>query len=350
MRFIKGKGGSTQKKIEEEIGVKIIFPPSRIEDSIVIEGSSADSITRASERIHSIVDEAVNSPNLDYSHFVSLPLAIHPELVEKLVNFQMSILGSSNLGEDENLVSNSQGDASDDEDESSVAVPVQVEDDKEIEVDINKIQRVSYAPKVPKPTKKELSKHSAVADLRIEKSIFIKPATFHLTVLMLKLWNKDRVAAAGEVLQSVASRVNEALDNRPVSIRLQGLKSMKGSLAKARVIYAPVEEVGSEGRIERACQVIIDAFVDAGLVLERDAGTKLKLHATVMNARHRNRKQKIRFADSFDARDVFKQYGSEEWGEYLIPEAHLSQRFVFDENGYYHCCSSITFPKSTQLD
>uniref|UniRef100_M0ZRK8 Nucleic acid binding protein n=1 Tax=Solanum tuberosum TaxID=4113 RepID=M0ZRK8_SOLTU len=38
-------------------------------------------------------------------------------------------------------------------------------------------------------------------DLGIEKSIFIKPKTFHLTVLMLKLWNKDRIEAAAEVLR-----------------------------------------------------------------------------------------------------------------------------------------------------
>lgn len=40
-----------------------------------------------------------------------------------------------------------------------------------------------------------------ISDLGIDRSIFIKPKTFHLTVLMLKLWNKDRVAAAAEVLQ-----------------------------------------------------------------------------------------------------------------------------------------------------
>lgn len=40
-----------------------------------------------------------------------------------------------------------------------------------------------------------------LAELGIEKSIFIKPNTFHLTVLMLKLWNKDRVNAARDVLK-----------------------------------------------------------------------------------------------------------------------------------------------------
>ena len=37
--------------------------------------------------------QAINSPSLDYSHFISLPLAMHPELVDKLIKFQNSILG-----------------------------------------------------------------------------------------------------------------------------------------------------------------------------------------------------------------------------------------------------------------
>lgn len=51
------------------------------------------------------------------------------------------------------------------------------------------------------PTKSKSQFTFYSADLGIEKSIFIKPKTFHLTVLMLKLWNKDRVDAATEVLR-----------------------------------------------------------------------------------------------------------------------------------------------------
>lgn len=32
---------------------------------------------------------------------------------------------------------------------------------------------------------------------------------------------------------------------------------MRGSLAKARVVYAPVEEIGSEGRLMHACRILI---------------------------------------------------------------------------------------------
>ncbi|GKD74525.1 activating signal cointegrator 1 complex subunit 1, partial [Tanacetum coccineum] len=69
---------------------------------------------------------------------------------------------------------------------------------------------------------------------------------------------------------------------------------MKGSLAKVRVLYAPVEVLGGEDRL-------------------------------LMNARHRKRTKYTKKFDSFDARGVMEKYGSEEWGEYLIPEVHLSQ-------------------------
>ncbi|KAG4945067.1 Activating signal cointegrator 1 complex subunit 1 [Glycine soja] len=355
-RFIKGKGGSTQKKIEEDMGVKIIMPTSKEEDFVTIEGISVNSVNSASEKIQAIIDETVNSRNLDYSHFISLPLAIHPELVNKLISFQHSILGigscmdentytESDSNEDEGTTTDTKEVDQLSKENSGVAVELKANDNSEsVKVNLTNIPLVSYAPKA--------SKSSAPSDLGIDKSIFIKPKTFHLTVLMLKLWNNERIKTASEVLQSISSKVMEALDNRPLSIRLKGLECMKGSLAKARVLYAPVEEIASEGRLLRACQVIIDAYVEAGLVLENDAKQKLKLHATVMNARHRKRNKNTwtRKVDSFDARGIFKQYGSEDWGQYLIREAHLSQRFSFDENGYYHCCASIPFPENMQVE
>ncbi|KAF5183285.1 Activating signal cointegrator 1 complex subunit [Thalictrum thalictroides] len=326
IRFIKGKGGSTQKQIEEETGAKIVFPSSKKENFIVIEGVSVESITKASEKIKVILEEAIRSPNLDYSHFVSLPLAYHLGLVDKLINFQNSILGISNSSRDANVFSESDGSSGDEIDNSdqrldegrNMEVKLKVEDENEqVNAGITKIPIVSYSPKA--------SKSSSLSDLGIDKSIFIKPKTFHLTVLMLKLWNNERIIAATEVLQRVSLKVIDALEGRPVSVRLKGLECMKGSLAKARVLYMPVEVIGGEDRLLRACQVINDAYLEAGLVLEKDACQKLKLHGTVMNARHRKRKKMTKRFDSFDARSIVKQYGSEDWGDYIIPEVHLSQ-------------------------
>lgn len=370
MRFIKGKWGGTQKEIEAETGVKIIFPLSKKEDSIVLEGNSAESIALASEKIQTIVDKAVNSRDLDYSHFVSLPLAIHPGLVDKLVNFQNTILGITVDDKDTNPDNEMGGDTSDERENHSTASKVSAEmkvekANADVEIKVNSNQHPTETPLVAVVKAVDADTHIRVnatniplvsylpkekkRDLGIDKSIFIKPQTFHLTVLMLKLWNKERVKAATEVLQSVSSKVMDALENRPVFIRLKGLDCMRGSKAKAFVLYAPVEEIGAEGRLLRACQVITDAFVEAGLVIGKDAD-QLKLHATLMNARHRKRKIRSRKVEAFDARGIFELYGGEEWGEYCVGEAHVSQRFVFDENGYYHCCASIPFPQNTQVD
>ncbi|KAE8714695.1 Eukaryotic LigT isoform 2 [Hibiscus syriacus] len=184
IRFVRGKEGSTKEKIEKETGVQIILPSSKQEDAIkpigrvvqssshcycvgnsiqhkVIEGTSADSVTKASKVIQHIIDEAVKTPSLDYSHFVSLPLAIHPELVDKLVNFQNSILGIKDTCAVENQEGNSDGDASESDAQgqqfgkgSAVAVELKVADGREsVKVDISGIPLVSYEPKELKESK-----------------------------------------------------------------------------------------------------------------------------------------------------------------------------------------------------
>ncbi|KAK9690218.1 hypothetical protein RND81_09G112900 [Saponaria officinalis] len=294
------------------------------------------------QKIQSIIDEAAKSPELAYSHFISLPLAIHPEFVDKVTKFQSTILGHDDRKDiNTSMGDNSRASASEDagnvnKPENDLAVAV------ELKVDIHNIPTVSYAPKA--------TKSATLHDLRIDESIFLKPQRLHLTVLMLKLWNKQRILAATEVLQGICSEVNDVLDNRPLFVRLKGLDLMRGTKAKAKVLYAPIEEVGDEGRLTRACQIITDAYVKAGLVLEADAQQKLKLHATLMNTSSRQPRRKVkRFDNSFDATGIFKQFGSEEWGEYHIREAHLSQRSVYDDNGYYHCCASIPFPDNTKV-
>ena len=146
-----------------------------------------------------------------------------------------------------------------------------------------------------------------LAELGIEKSIFIKPSTFHLTVLMLKLWNKDRVNAARDVLKvkrlcsfvlwmvhdigcfvyrvyllvwwmlwitgHCSLDLKDWWDNDTflffalqfylpngwfthLLFRCLVKDCMRGSLAKARVLYIPVEEIGDEGRLLRACSIL----------------------------------------------------------------------------------------------
>ena len=87
--------------------------------------------------------QAVQGRMLDYSHFISLPLAIHPDLVDKLNYFQSSILGSSASNEESDK-DESRSEGSIDEmdhdhkqgDSSSVSINLQVQE-KSVEVNID---------------------------------------------------------------------------------------------------------------------------------------------------------------------------------------------------------------------
>lgn len=57
IRFVRGKDGSTKEKIEKETGVQIILPSSKQEDAIIIEGTSAVSVAKASKEIQHIINE-----------------------------------------------------------------------------------------------------------------------------------------------------------------------------------------------------------------------------------------------------------------------------------------------------
>jgi activating signal cointegrator complex subunit 1 len=88
--------------------------------------------------------QAVQSRMLDYSHFISLPLAIHSDLVNKLNRFQSSILGASASHEDSDK-DESLSEGSIDEmdyghmnaDSSSVSIKLQVKEEETVRVKIN---------------------------------------------------------------------------------------------------------------------------------------------------------------------------------------------------------------------
>jgi len=134
LRFVKGKGGKVQKKIEEKTGAKLGFVSTPEKTTVVVDGPSAKSVTTAAETIQQILEEAVKSPNLQYSHFISLPLAVHTELVEKLTDFQNSVLSLSGTAGKEESDSDSASNAESSEDDfegKKITVDLNVEDNTE---------------------------------------------------------------------------------------------------------------------------------------------------------------------------------------------------------------------------
>jgi len=294
LRFLVGKGGIMKEKIETQTGARMRIPSAQESNQkkpVVVEASSEESLNMAVTQIQEVLDEAIRSPSFQYSHFISIPLALHPPLLESVTGFQESVLESVRSSSDD----------------------------------------------------------SCTTDKGIDKSIFVKPTTFHLTLLMLKLWNEDRVHAAINCLQRTMPHVHEALGNSPLSIKLTGVDCMQGNPAKAHVLYADVEANDQAERLLSATQVITEAFTEAGLVMDKDKEQAVKLHATLMNTTQRGgstggKRRRFPRRIPFDGTEIMAKYQSYQWGEYRVSEAHLSQRFVYDENGYYHCCTSIPFP------
>ncbi|XWS18979.1 hypothetical protein CRYUN_Cryun32bG0091300 [Craigia yunnanensis] len=156
--MVESENGSQMQEINEAV-IEVMDAtgsPKVLEDDIEDETLKEEPVLSAAK--HSLSVAAVKPPSLDYSHFVSLPLAIHPELVDKLVNFQNSILGISDACVDENLEGNSHGDTFKDDGHdqqlgkgSAIAVGLKVSDDKKsVKVDPSGIPLVSYAPKESK--------------------------------------------------------------------------------------------------------------------------------------------------------------------------------------------------------
>ncbi|CAK9267183.1 unnamed protein product [Sphagnum jensenii] len=288
MGFIIGKGASTKKQIEADTGAELCIPrrdEARSHNPVVVRGPSQEAVDAAVLQIKQILEETIQSPRLQYSHFISIPLASNLTLVERVKSFRESVLTSADASSD--------------------------------------------------------------AYRGVDESIFVKPATFHLTLLMLKLWNEERVCMAQECLQRVMPDIHKALKGHPLAVKLAGVECMQSNLQKVHVLYARVEADEQASCLLQICNVLTGAFVESGLVLQKDQEHSLKLHATLMNTtqrRNRGGRQTFRGRIPFDAREIVASYGAHDWGQHQISEVQLSQRFVYDENGYYHCCGSIPIP------
>ncbi|MCO5560890.1 hypothetical protein L7F22_014510 [Adiantum nelumboides] len=145
-----------------------------------------------------------------------------------------------------------------------------------------------------------------------------------------------RVLMDEPMMEDTCSNISPPSEAREWTASVQ--ECMKGPPAKAHVLYARVEDADKENWLLCTCK--------AGLVVEKDKKQELKLHATLMNTSYRKRKSGKRFGRRvpFDARPILAVHGSDDWGEYTVTEVHLSQRFVYDEDGYYHCCGSVKLP------
>lgn len=336
IRFIVGRGGRRKTSIEKATNASVAVPRARdvrSSVSLVVKGASQESVDAALAKIKDVLTRAERNPNLQYTHFLSLPLASHQGLVEQLRSFRKSV-----LQEEEKARSYISWFPETTEKGSSNAAAAVDTNDKASKVKSNRVLDPDLEGffSDDESSDDENERHESPLS-RITASLFIKPQTVHITVLMLKLFTDERVKVAAETLQGVQSRVREILDGQEPKVLLRGIECLRGTPAEARVLSMKVQEADSGNRLQQACHAIKDAFAEAGLVAAADLRQDLMLHATLMNT-SLGRK----FANKpFDARKILAKYRLQNWGQHNINEVHLSQRFFYDKSGYYRCCGSF---------
>ncbi|KAH3763189.1 activating signal cointegrator 1 complex subunit 1 [Pelomyxa schiedti] len=195
----------------------------------------------------------------------------------------------------------------------------------------------------------------------MDPSILCPPSTFHLTVVMLRLYTDKALEKAVETLKSLSSRIYDV-------VRLEELEYMNDDPSEVDVLYVKVHPV--DDRLTQACELIIQKFVDVELVPEQEKS--LKLHATVINTRYRDTVEDASSEPkepafqpgrpppqsqqpqqqheeperiSFDARTILAQLGTFHFGEAPLRSIQLSKRGKLDpKTHYWPSLTSISLP------
>ncbi|KAH7420396.1 hypothetical protein KP509_13G005900 [Ceratopteris richardii] len=343
VRFVIGRGGVTVKRIEKETNAHIIFPPSkdiRSNAKLIVKGDSQESIDRALAQIKRVLQRAERNPNLQYTHFISLPLASDDDLLEQLRNFRVSVLNEEQRAA--NYVSwFPETSAEENSDGNGLSRSEKGSKPKQSHVLDPDLEKYFSDDESSDDENENLGKPHR----RITESLFIKPETLHITLFMLKLFTDESTKVAAELLQGVQSKVLEVLDGLVPKVHLKGVECFLGTPAEARVLAMKVMELDNNKRLQQACSIVKDAFSYAGLLSAQELKQQLTLHATLMNTAFSRRVSNR----PFDARKILAKYHLQDWGEHTVNEIHLSQRFFFDPNGYYRCCGSFSLlPSDSQ--
>ncbi|MCO5580978.1 hypothetical protein L7F22_034853 [Adiantum nelumboides] len=157
--------------------------------------------------------------NLQYTHFISLPLSSHKDLVEQLRSFKMNVLNEEK--EADTYVSWFPESAEKESfNASAVNITDRISQSKSSRIMDPDLERFFSDDDESSDDENELHESSPG---KVSSYYFIRPETVHITVLMLKLLTDERVKVAAEVLEGIRPKVLEILDGREPKVVLRGL-------------------------------------------------------------------------------------------------------------------------------
>ena len=168
----------------------------------------------------------------------------------------------------------------------------------------------------------------------VGSDLFQSPSWVHFTVVMLRLPTQEALTKAREVLRAEVPRLSRAIyKDGPKEVALKGVASLGAPPSRAVVLYGkPDTKHPSTAQLQKICDGLRAAFLEAGLTTSKEAAQPLVLHATLLNATFRMAKSKggLKRRQPFDGSWVVSKYATHNFGTQPLPPFEISRRMQTD--------------------
>lgn len=174
----------------------------------------------------------------------------------------------------------------------------------------------------------------------VDHELFQKASKLHLTIGTLVLLNDRERQKAADTLLACKPAIMDLVGRQGLTVQIRGVEYMNDDPACVDVLYGRCVDDDHGQRFQRIADLLVDAFVDAGL-MERRAATAasagVKLHATLMNSLFKvDADDDDAVRPTCDARSILDEFRDYPFGTQRIDQVHLSQRYsTCPSTGYY---------------
>uniref|UniRef100_A0A1B6DI35 K Homology domain-containing protein n=1 Tax=Clastoptera arizonana TaxID=38151 RepID=A0A1B6DI35_9HEMI len=177
----------------------------------------------------------------------------------------------------------------------------------------------------------------------VEESIFQNPDKLHLTIGTLVLTdNVERNRASDVLMDCKHNLIDPLLNHNSLNICLEGIEYMNDDPSEVDVLYAKISVQQGDHFLQELMDSIVNFFSDSGLMDKQYE--RVKLHVTIMNTLFRESNSRTR--ETFNASPILEKFRNFFFGEAIIDEVHLSQRYSSSKTGYYQATAIVTISLS----
>jgi activating signal cointegrator complex subunit 1 len=286
-KYIFGKEAKVKERIERKTSAKITIPYKSHKSQIIIIKGNKQSVESAKREINLIIDE--NRPNVDFTHFVSIPFNLKT-IRDRFKQFREEVINNKECvrsqGFDESLFESS-----------------------------NKLH-LTIAPLL-------LTNES-------EKSIASQ--------------------VLNECYENFLK--TSVIKDKQIRVKVEGIDCMNDDPTQVNVIYAKITDLSQNNIFQIIINDIFSHFEGTKLItrsheFERlDPNKKIKPHITLMNTKRRKfdtYSRNDRKRETFDATAILNNFKDFDFGEVSLESIEISVRYGRDDgkDGYYSHISRI---------